>query len=167
MKAILLILVITVTLTSCLVHSSARKSSVARRLDELKYDTSKIAIIQLTRKGRSPFDSTYKSALLMQADLEVIDSLFMVCVKEYNNSLDKDHEWGTIDLKRERYRMQLVPAINTKREKEVWVNCFCWTLLRRWKTNLQLTMDGGSCFFSFKINLAGKNYYELKVNGLA
>ena len=69
----------------------------------------------------------------------------------------------------ERYKRQLVPVVNPKGEKEVYVNCFCRndnsSFGREWRTKLLLIDGGGTCFFSIKINLTQKKSYELMVNG--
>ena len=60
-----------------------------------------------------------------------------------------------------------MPTINSKGEKEVWVNCFCGQWDKSSRTNPVIVMDGGNCFFNLKINLTTGQYYELIVNGEA
>jgi hypothetical protein len=57
--------------------------------------------------------------------------------------------------------------MNTKGDKEVWVNCFCRNAVGNWKEELILVQDGGNCYFQLKVNLNTKKYYEFTVNGNA
>ena len=141
------------------------------RLDQtsnLNFDTSRTAIIEFNKKSRWPFDSTFNAAVLTQGELKSVDSLLLVCVTDYNNSLDKDHKQWSIDLKKRNYRKQLIVVTNKNGQKEVWVNCFCYNWgSDKWKTEILGVDDGGNCYFNFKINLVTKKYYELGVNGVA
>ena len=73
------------------------------------------------------------------------------------------------------YRFQLVPSINEKGEKIVWINAFCfgeWGSQRRseWRKKIyprHMVDDGGTCFFDLKINLTLNNYSEFGMNGFA
>ena len=127
-------------------------------------DTSKTAIIPFDRKGNYPFDNIHKPAKLTQEDINIIDSLLIECVSDYNNSLDKEHKEWSITLNKHEYKKQLIAVTNKSGEKEVWVNCFCETSDNSWKSYIRLVDDGGNCFFNFKINLKTKLFYGLVVN---
>lgn len=133
----------------------------------LTFDTSKTAIIEFNKKSRSPFDSTFKTATLTHNELNLVDSFLLACVTNYNNSLNKDHKQWSIDLKNRSYRKQLIVVTNKSGQKEVWVNCFCRVNNDKWKTRILAVLDGGNCYFNFKINLATKKYFDLGVNGVA
>ena len=68
-----------------------------------------------------------------------------------------------------KYRIQLVPSINAKGEKEIWINFFCYNDRRHeWRTKIfprELVDDGGSCFFDLKVNLTLNNYSAFGMNG--
>ena len=139
-----------------------------KNINSIKIDTSKTAIIPFDKKGYYPFDNSFKPASLTQDEIISIDSLLIACIKDYNNSLDKDHKEWSIDLKKYNYRKQLIVVTNKKGEKEVWVNCFCDTWGNdKWKTEIMMVDDGGNCYFNFKINLTNKKFYDLGVNGVA
>ena len=160
------ILVITICLTTSFAFGQTSiKQAEKRELTQnnLKYDTSWTAII----KSRWPFDTTFKVSALTQNDLRVIDSIYKICVIEYNKSFTQDNKEWSIDLHKNAYRKQLVVVTNKKGDKEVWVNCFCDIRDDRWKTNIRLVSDGGNCYFNFKINLKTKKYYDFGVNGEA
>lgn len=133
----------------------------------LKFDTSKTAIIEFNPKIGWPFDSSYKTIMLTQIEMQAVDGFLLVCITDYNNSLDKDHKQWSIDLKQRNYRKQLIVAINKNGQKEVWVNCFCRIVSDKWKTEIVDVADGGNYYFHFKINLTLNEYYNLGVNGVA
>ena len=139
--------------------------------DTLYFDTSKTAIIPLLRKSNYPFDNSYRAASLNQQDITNIDSLLIISVVDFNNSLSEDSQRWSIDLKENNYRKQLVVAMNNKGEKEVWVNCFCDSFYKywrnTWKSEIVMVMDGAQCYFQFKINLTTKKVYEFRVNSTA
>ncbi|RZA07919.1 MAG: hypothetical protein EOO68_02745 [Moraxellaceae bacterium] len=146
--------------------NSTDKNTITQ-INGLTFDTSKTAIIEFNKKGRWPFDSTFKAAALTQNELHLVDSLLLTCVTNYNNSLDKDHKQWSIDLKKRNYKKQLIVVTNKNGQKEVWVNCFCRVDNDKWKKRMFSVDDGGNCYFNFKINLTTKTYYDLGVNGVA
>jgi hypothetical protein len=131
------------------------------------FDTTRNAIIGFNPKEGWPFDNTYEPTTLTQEELQAVDSFLFVCVTDFNNSLGKDNKYWSIDLKERDYRKQLVVAINNKGQKEVWVNCFCRIHDDRWKTQIVEVMDGGKCYFNFKLNLTLRICYDFRVNGVA
>ena len=122
--------------TSC-GHTQNKKAgqiTKSKSTNNIQLDTSKTAIILFDKKGNYPFDSSFKPATLTQEDIVNIDSLFMACVIDYNSSLDKNQKLLGIDLTKHDYRKQLIVVTNRNGEKEVWVNCFCNTWDKKWKT---------------------------------
>lgn len=165
-----LLLFFTASLTACGQISHKKQADNIPQIQgaNITFDTSKIAIIQFDKKRNYPFDETFNAAKLTQMELQLVDSLLSACVGWYNNSLDKDKRGWGIDLTTHNYRRQLVVATNKDGQKEVWVNCFCYTWNNNnWKTQILLVDDGGNCYFNFKINLATKKYYDFIVNGVA
>lgn len=139
-----------------------------KKTHNLRYDTSKTAIIELNKNSKWPFNNSFKASFLTQDELQIVDSILLKCVANYNNSLDQEHKQWSIDLKKYNFRKQLVVVTNKKGEKEVWVNCFCSIPPNiDWKIKGFIAEDGGNCYFNFKINIASKNYYDLTVNGSA
>ena len=69
-------------------------------------------------------------------------------------------------LKNKHYMKQCVAVINTKGEKEVWVNCSC-----EQSSDFQYTIidvnDGGPCYMSMKVNLTTHQCYDVHFNGRA
>jgi len=107
------------------------------------------------------------SAELTTYDLENINKIVQEAVDNYNMELKPFRE-SIYELSE--YNRQYMAIINENKEKEVYVNCFRNRYIRdneQWKSNLLEIMDGGSNFFSVKINLTRLIYYNLSVNGRA
>ena len=133
----------------------------------LQFDTSKIAILPFHKNDSWVFQKNCIPAKLIQADLTMIQKLLIGCIDEYNRSVRSNRIDFTIDLKQHNYKMQIVAVINSRGEKEVWVNCFCEVSDDKWKKNVLLVFDGGSCFFHLKMNLTTNKFFDLAVNGVA
>jgi hypothetical protein len=170
------ITILTLCLTCC--NQSPIESNSKEKVAILnQIDTSKFAIL--------PIDSTQywifkggKTTDLTMEDLLKIENILEICINEYNleqeklfEEVNKKHPEYRLDKKDfiinlKRYKRQYVAFLNSKGEKEVWVNCFCGTW-EYWKTDFVIVNDGGNCFFNLKINLTSEQYYDLEVNGVA
>jgi hypothetical protein len=171
----LLTFILTICLTSC-GQTKTETNNQEQNQNVYTVDTSVVAIL--------PFDTTQywvfkdsKPTDLTNDDLLKIEKILNKCIYDYNPDQERqfkeindkhpeyklDKKNFTIDLTR--YKRQYVAVINSKGEKEVWVNCFCNTWNKNWKTNLIMVHDGGNCYFNLKINLTTGQYYELMVNG--
>jgi hypothetical protein len=149
------------TLTACQTKDKAENQQTKRT-----YDSTKTAVIPWG--FGYPFDSlAYKTTTLSQGDIEQIEKLLLTTVTDYNNSLSAGHEDYRIDLEAKNYKKQLVAVVNSKGEKEVWVNCFCDIDDDTWRKRVVMVSDGGPCFFNFKLNLTTEGTYDLIVNGFA
>ncbi len=116
---------------------------------------------------------------LQPNEIKIIEKFLYSAVNKYNQQRVKEYEKYkkknpsytgnkkdvVINLKE--YRIQLIPVLNKKGEKELWVNCFCRSYDIDWKKNLVGVRDGGKCYFNLKINLSKKKYYDFVVNGVA
>jgi hypothetical protein len=137
--------------------------------NELKFDTTKTAILELKYRLPWVFDSTCKSTKLTQKDLGVIEGFLIKSVNDFNDWQVKNNlsnSWK-IDLKSQDYKKQIIAVTNKKGEKEVWINCFCSDHHPDWKVDPVGVSDGGTCYFNFKINLTTNTYYDFRVNGEA
>lgn len=67
-----------------------------------------------------------------------------------------------IDLSR--YKFQLVAATNNLNEKEIWINAFCNSDSRNWRTEIVSTKDGGICYFQCSFNLTQAKLISFLVN---
>ena len=104
-----------------------------------------------------------KPTTLSQNEISEIEFLLKEAIQKYNaDSLHKSKIMGL-----DKYKLQFVPRINNKGEKEVWVNSFCETGGHNWKKELILVEDGGNCYFDLDINLTTKQYYGLGIGAYA
>ncbi|BAU55926.1 hypothetical protein [Mucilaginibacter gotjawali] len=110
------------------------------------------------------FDKKSKPATLSKTELLTIEKLIVKGVGVYNKS--RSGKYNMIK-KPEKYFKQFIAITNTKGEKEVWVNCCCAVMHKSWKTHIQQTSDGGSCYFTIKINLTKNKATKLNAHGLA
>lgn len=116
---------------------------------------------------------------LTRVEIMVVDSLLVKTVTEHNQAQEVDYQelveaHPEIPFRKENYfialpnyRRQLIAVINSKGEKEVWVNCLCINGGSYWRAHVVDAMDGGNCYFNVKINLTKKVSYDLMVNGHA
>ncbi len=103
-----------------------------------------------------------KPAVLTDEDLAAINEIFPKAINDYNEKITGKYGKLT-DLSK--YKRQLVPYLNAKGEKEVWVNCFCSDFGQDWRKEIIQVDDGGRCFFNLRINLMTKKGFDLRVNG--
>jgi len=128
------------------------------------YDTSKVIVFDYPAPGAFLFDSAYRSTVLTKTDFLNIEKLLTLCITKYNR---RQKSWKRIDLRG--YVRQIVPVINSKGEKIVWINCLCLYggENKEWRNGIITADDGGKCYFNLKINLTNKLYFDLMVNGQA
>jgi hypothetical protein len=170
---------LTFILTSCLTSFGQTKTEIKNQEQNQNLytvDTSVVAIL--------PFDITQywvfkdsKPTELSRDDLQNIETIINKCINDYNpdqeiqfKEINDKHPEYKLDKKNfiidlTRYKRQYIAVLNSKGEKEVWVNCFCGAGNQNWKKNLIFVKDGGNCYFNLKINLTTRQYYELMVNG--
>jgi len=135
--------------------------------EQLIVDTSKIAILPHDTSNHWVFENSVLFQLTNQ-DLQTIDGLLNDCINSNNSKQDTTKGLSEyINLKN--YKRQYVPFINSKGEKKVYINCFCFPgyadEFDYWKKSLVDVDDGGSCFFHLTINLTSKQYEQLYTNG--
>jgi hypothetical protein len=146
---------------------------------KLDIDTSAIAIIRLDSSTNNTFKlfKTVTETELTSEDFLKIETILKKCVEEYNpeqerqfKEINDKHPEYKLDKKNfiidlTRYKRQYMATINSKGEKEIWINCFCGQWDKHSRTSPVIVMDGGNCYFNLKINLTTEQYYELMVNG--
>jgi hypothetical protein len=110
------------------------------------------------------FDKNSQPTTLSKVELLNIEKLIAKSVRVYNKSRIGKYN---IIKKPEKYFKQFIATINIQDEKEVWVNCCCAVMHNSWETHIQHTSDGGSCYFTIKINLAKNTATKLHAHGLA
>lgn len=168
-------LILTIYLTSC-GQTENKNRNQQNQINALTMDTSIIAILSSDIAPHWIFKDP-EPADLTTEDLQKIEIILLECINNYNTEQEKkieeyknkypEHRLNNknfnIDLAR--YKRQYIAVINSKGEKEVWVNCFCNTLGTDWRKNLIIVLDGGNCYFNLKINLTKGEYFDLIING--
>jgi len=102
---------------------------------------------------------------LTPGEIDTIETIVFRAVQEYNKHESKE-KYAPIIAPLSSYKRQYVPAISSSGQKVVWINFFCNDGSdHKWKKTLVMAEDGSSCYFSLRINLASKTYYDLRVNG--
>ena len=149
-SSFILLVIFTCTILSC--DAALHANSIIHLTD------SNYAIIPYTIADSGLFEKA-KPATLTHLEIQEIETLTNKSIVKHNIKTTKWETIGKID-----YKVQLVPVINEKGEKEVWINCFCSDFGHDWRKDIMYVDDGGSCFFNLKINLSTKKYYDLSVN---
>ena len=135
----------------------------------LIYDTSKIAIIPYHQD--IPWINDYdvdSPADLTQQDISDVKKIFEQSVTDHNNKIPdpvKKNPHYIIDLKNRDYKTQYVCTINRKNEKIVYVCCFCNLVGLPWRTSVFIAEEG-NCFFTVKIDLITKKYFDFSLDNL-
>ena len=81
--------------------------------------------------------------ILTETELQAIDSLFIACVDDHNNSLGENQKELRIDLNKYEYKKQLLVSKTKEGNKIVWVNCLCRTWSKiNWKKEIVTVNDG-------------------------
>jgi len=171
---ILTILVIIVQV--CCTNRNPKSVISDNVIDSSKKDTI-IAVLPVQDALRSDLNRSHP-AELSPHDMLVVDSVLNRAVDEYNFEHEKQFEiaqkrFGKAALARDnymielkRYKRQYFPYLNSRHQKEVWVNCFCETYALNWRKEMVFAEDGGNCYFNLKINVYLGKYYDFGVNGL-
>ena len=174
-KLNLLIPILTICLTS---YGQTKTETKNKDKNQNTYniDTSVVAVLSFDTIRNWVFNDS-KPTDLTNIDLLKIETILNQCINDYNPDQERQfkeiydkHPEYKLDKKNfiidlTRYKRQYVAVINSKGEKEVWVNCFCGAGNQNWKKNLIFVRDGGNCYFNLKINLTTGQHYELRVNG--
>ena len=129
-----------------------------------KLDTSKYAILDYeTVHWPLNLDKNSKSFNLSEIDIRQIEYLLDKEVNRINKANKKK-----MIKKPSKFYKQLIAVINSKGEKEVWVNCLCDLVnASNWKKEPVVVLDGSPCYFNFKVNLTTNVIYDFILNGVA
>jgi hypothetical protein len=128
----------------------------------LKYDTTKIAILEYP-KSKLWIANNPKPFALVQSDIYTIDNTLKKAIVAYNieiSDVNKRHgrKFTLLDEDTKGLRRQYIPYVDENGQKIALVNCFC-SDNENWKDwNKTITSNGGKCFYSLRINLETKKF---------
>jgi hypothetical protein len=103
------------------------------------------------------FDKNVESYDLNTAEVYQVDQILNRCISQH------------LSMKSAEYFKQCIAVKNSENEIIVWVNCLCKRTQssKNYLYNIIYVNDGGDSFFSVKINLTKRDYFDLFVNGEA
>lgn len=107
-------------------------------------------------------DKSYKPNVLNQKQLLIIDSI----IQRVSDSLNLLITSTNIDTRKVdtlKHVFQIVSGKDKNDQKVIWVNAIC-NPAKDWNKRLMFVEDGGSCYYTFKINLNKVKYYNLQIN---
>jgi len=149
----------------------------------LKIDTSRVSIIKYdsTNLDCKRVFKTGKNAYLNNEDLEkiefAIDKIIekqniveILRYKEFSKRYpEKKYKKEDFELKKQNYIRRYLVIENSKGEKEIYVALACDFIAKDFdlKKTLKQGHGGGSCLFSFKLNLETNKYYDVYFNAEA
>lgn len=133
------------------------------RFNTRQADASQYVIIKFDKAYYWLFKNA-KPTTLNVKEVQLTEALLTKAADEYNKRMDKQ---PYLIKPLSGYKRQFIPVLNSKGEKEVWINCLCGQQGNRWRKEIIIVSDGGNCYFNLKVNLATKTYYHLAVNGYA
>ena len=113
---------------------------------------------------------------LSTTELDAATSLLTKCITDYNDQIREGFKkrgekkryarmYQIMSLSK--YKVQFVPYLNEKGEKEIWINGFCSDYNTDWKTEIVHVFDGGNCYFTVRLNISNNNCIEVGTNGYA
>lgn len=154
---------------SCGQNKSSTKTFDTTAIQQLSFDTNKIAVLPIDTSDHYLFKDANKMQLTNQ-DLKALNKLLNDCIQTHNIKQDTTKEFNEfIDLRK--YKIQYVPFISSNGQRKVYVNGFCnyyWNYdSTGWKKYIIQVDDGGSCYFHLTINLTENKYEDLFTNGFA
>ncbi len=166
-------------LLTCCQHESNYNSAnqiVPKEFDAPDFSVQEVALEEDHVYQYLFLDRHIDRATLYKNDYKVLKQVIQRASEEGEFKFLRDESLSSIF---NMYCFQYVPFINENGEKEVYVNAFCHfpgeeransldiPEVFDWHVYLINIMDGGSCYWSMKINLDTKIYYDFSVNGHA
>ena len=127
-------------------------------------DTSlKFAVFNQRSDSKFFFDSVDKPYRLTQSELNILLQIIRkVSDSLHFNVTSTDNATGiTVSL---RHVFQIIPVIQSNGEIVCFINAICEPKTN-WKTEVAIVQDGGSCYYSFRVNLLKRKYFDIQVNG--
>lgn len=171
--------------TACSFKSDSRdkqseKTDTLQTADNMTVDTLRIYKIKYDTSYSYIFPAILRAAYLSQDDIKICETLLNQYIADYNKEAKLKYEEVTkkypnqgfnlldFTIELQEYGRQYMAVTGDNGEKLVYVNCFCDpTGFDYRETELVRVMDGGNCFFNFKVNLTTKRLYDFMENGVA
>ncbi|MDH7447634.1 hypothetical protein [Aquimarina sp. 2201CG14-23] len=172
-----IILILITLISSCTTSVKTEEIKNEQKTQEkFKLAKSDYTILTYTPKWHWTFNNV-KPSQLQESELIEIEEVLKSAIQKHNqtqknqliehnkNNSDDPITQTNYEVQLQGYMRQYVPVINNKGQKEVFINFFCdATDEKNWQTQLVQVEDGGNCYYSVKISMETKKYYEFEVN---
>ncbi|NCU05587.1 MAG: hypothetical protein GXC73_16575 [Chitinophagaceae bacterium] len=126
-------------------------------------DTSNIVILPFSVKGYH-FNKDYIAPILPKIDLCLIEELLIRAINSAYFEIHLNERENWVKEIMTTYKKQLIFATDKKGHQFVWINCMCKTDGGYWRKNIPMFFDGGACYFSLKLNLTTKEYFDIYIS---
>jgi hypothetical protein len=124
------------------------------------------------------FPPAYKLSDLNDLEIIKCEKLLSQFIDEYNKDAKLNYKGimkqypetslseDDLTIKLNEYSRQFIPVANERGQKIIYVNCFCHPEEYEYRDKyLVEVMDGGICYFNFKIDLDEMEILDFMVNG--
>lgn len=182
--------------TCALLHSQTAYQTKPLKLftDTSYIDTVKYVIIPFdSSRDKYKLEENSKTAVLYATEIKKIEKIIRKEISSYNElvaqgakmrAMQKALKQNPLDSKKMdaikndplmqnvinnpgKYYKQFITVINSKGEKEVWVECLCKVSDQSWRKEPIIVEDGGYCYFHIKINLTTGLVSDFGINSNA
>lgn len=116
----------------------------------------------------NPFNKKVNPASFTEQEIETtvnLINLYLASFTSDTSRLKKMQRPFIEEIKKQKYFKQFFPAFNEQNEKEIWINNLCSAENDEWKKSFIKVHDGGTCYYSIKVNLTKKSCYDFTYNG--
>jgi hypothetical protein len=139
--------------------------------ENISIDSNQYVILKFDKDNGLIFNKKYKPSDINKQEIESIYILIGKAISDYHlkNASENTLNQKNYEIDLSNYKIQLIPVINPKGEKEIFVNCICLTSseINNWENGIIIVLDGGKCYFQLKISLKKNKYYNFMINGEA
>lgn len=113
---------------------------------------------------------------LSEAELDLVKKSSQDYIKDFNRVISEGFRKQGEKKKYARmhqirnmsnYKIQYVPYLNKKGEKEIWINGFCNDFDEDWRRKIIHVFDDGNCYSTIRLNLTTGERLGTGTNGYA
>jgi hypothetical protein len=181
----LLIIISLLTILNCTRTSDSNLTTLHNvdslsTVDNPAFDSLDFSIIKYDTSYYYIFPKTFVPTDLSVKEIVACENLLKPFIENYNIEAKKRFDEMTkkypdlkfnireFTIELEEYGRQYMPVVSDKGEKTVYVNCFCDPKEFKYRNKeLVQVLDGGNCFFSFKVDIKNKRIFDFMENGVA
>ena len=161
-------------LNSCIEKENASELNLdTSKISIIKYDAANIDCAKIFRNAKPSTlnnEDLNKIELTIDKIIEKQNPLEIQRFEESSKMYPNEHyKLEDFILKKEDYIRRYLVVINLQGEKELFVALVCDSIAKDFdfRHTLKQGHGGGSCLFSFKLNLSTNKYYDVQFNAEA